>query len=314
MDYRGCFARGHLRAVAFVCCAGALTVLAGPVIAYERDLPELSDEVFVVSASNEAGQGGFVITIDEGNWDPNAGIFDWTLPKQVDIYGAKRELIASILNAHLHIDFGDEFNIEMSVGVFSGTTTTDFDIASAFVTFDHIPAEFAMGRGVATFTVTDLGVDGVCMVGEGGAGLGAARCYYNGYLEEGSLFAHLVSVVCASGGSTADATQSDPDFGYMPFGEDVYDISTRFAFTMTANDLAFALADLGGPVPPPCVGDVNGDWEVGLEDLGQLLAAFGTVVGDPDYDPDADLNDDGVVDSADLGELLSAYEEGCFGE
>ncbi len=54
-------------------------------------------------------------------------------------------------------------------------------------------------------------------------------------------------------------------------------------------------------------GDVNGDGSVGQEDLGVLLAAYGTTAGDPAYVAAADVNGDGSVSQPDLGILLSHY-------
>lgn len=58
----------------------------------------------------------------------------------------------------------------------------------------------------------------------------------------------------------------------------------------------------------PVPGDVNGDGVVDLSDLAQLLAAFGTCTGHPDYDPDADLNEDGCVELGDLATVLANFE------
>jgi hypothetical protein len=56
-----------------------------------------------------------------------------------------------------------------------------------------------------------------------------------------------------------------------------------------------------GHLIPPCPGDVDGDRDVDLSDLGALLASFGLEPGDPWYDPRADVDGDGDVDLSDLG-------------
>ncbi len=58
-----------------------------------------------------------------------------------------------------------------------------------------------------------------------------------------------------------------------------------------------------------CSGDIDGDGDTDLSDLAELLAAYGTSVGDPNYNPDADFDSDGTVDLADLAVLLADY--GC---
>ncbi len=60
----------------------------------------------------------------------------------------------------------------------------------------------------------------------------------------------------------------------------------------------------------PVPGDVDGDGDVDQADLGALLGAYGSSVGDPDYDRAADIDDDGDVDQADLGALLGNYGSG----
>jgi 6-phosphogluconolactonase (cycloisomerase 2 family) len=60
---------------------------------------------------------------------------------------------------------------------------------------------------------------------------------------------------------------------------------------------------------PPCAGDLDGDGDTDLSDLATLLAAYGTSVGDPDYNPGADFDGSGTVDLSDLAFLLADY--GC---
>lgn len=52
-------------------------------------------------------------------------------------------------------------------------------------------------------------------------------------------------------------------------------------------------------------GDVDGDNEVAIGDYAQLSSAFGSVPGDPHWNPEADLNGDGEVDIGDYA-ILSA--------
>jgi hypothetical protein len=60
---------------------------------------------------------------------------------------------------------------------------------------------------------------------------------------------------------------------------------------------------------PDCPGDLDGDGEVGLSDLGQLLANYGTPSG-VTYEM-GDLDGDGDVDLSDLAALLSVYGTDC---
>ncbi|MFQ5805465.1 MAG: agmatine deiminase family protein [Phycisphaerae bacterium] len=60
---------------------------------------------------------------------------------------------------------------------------------------------------------------------------------------------------------------------------------------------------------PPCFGDLDGDDDVDLSDLSQLLAHYGMTSG-AQYE-DGDLDADGDVDLADLAELLAVYGATC---
>lgn len=60
-----------------------------------------------------------------------------------------------------------------------------------------------------------------------------------------------------------------------------------------------------------CAGDINGDGEVGLDDLAILLASYGHCAGDPEYYPGADLTGDDCVRLADLATLLAVYGTSC---
>ena len=59
----------------------------------------------------------------------------------------------------------------------------------------------------------------------------------------------------------------------------------------------------------PCPGDLDGDNDVDLSDLAQLLANYG-VTGGATYE-DGDLDGDGGVDLSDLATLLSVYGTMC---
>jgi hypothetical protein len=56
------------------------------------------------------------------------------------------------------------------------------------------------------------------------------------------------------------------------------------------------------------VTDIDGDGHCDVADLLILVDAFGTLLGDPAYDPDADFNSDGAVDVVDL--LTLVYDFG----
>ncbi len=74
----------------------------------------------------------------------------------------------------------------------------------------------------------------------------------------------------------------------------------------------FEESDLSDAAPcggPDCPGDLDGDQDVDLTDLSQLLANYGTS-GGANYE-DGDLDGDGDVDLTDLSALLSVYGTTC---
>ena len=62
---------------------------------------------------------------------------------------------------------------------------------------------------------------------------------------------------------------------------------------------------------PSCVGDLNNDGVVALDDLARLLASYGGMSSGPSFDDEADLNNDGAVDLGDLAALLAVYGQEC---
>jgi hypothetical protein len=63
------------------------------------------------------------------------------------------------------------------------------------------------------------------------------------------------------------------------------------------------------PGEPDCQGDVDEDGDTDLADLAALLAAYGSFVGNPNYNVNADFDGDDDVDLTDLAFLLAYY--GC---
>ncbi|HUU84972.1 MAG TPA: hypothetical protein VM243_15840 [Phycisphaerae bacterium] len=68
-------------------------------------------------------------------------------------------------------------------------------------------------------------------------------------------------------------------------------------------------AYIGGECGEGCVGDIDGDGDTDHSDLGELLSAWGSRPGDPNWNPNADLDGNGEVGHSDLGIVLSDW--GC---
>jgi hypothetical protein len=77
---------------------------------------------------------------------------------------------------------------------------------------------------------------------------------------------------------------------------------------MTGGDFELAGGFWPG-VEPFCFADLDGDGQVGLSDLAQLLSNYGMTSG-MTYD-DGDLDGDGDVDLSDLAAMLAAYGTPC---
>ena len=58
-------------------------------------------------------------------------------------------------------------------------------------------------------------------------------------------------------------------------------------------------------------GDLNKDCVVDNTDVAIIEAAFGAKVGDPKFDPRADVNGDGAVDVIDYGYVVGDYGTRC---
>lgn len=60
-----------------------------------------------------------------------------------------------------------------------------------------------------------------------------------------------------------------------------------------------------------CLADLDGNGQVGVADLSQLLEVYGSDEGDAAYDAESDLDLDGTIGIADLSLVLSVYGAAC---
>lgn len=61
----------------------------------------------------------------------------------------------------------------------------------------------------------------------------------------------------------------------------------------------------------PCPGDLDLNRTIDLADLAGLLAAFGSMTGDANFNPNADLDNSGAIDLADLSGILGLFGTIC---
>jgi hypothetical protein len=116
-----------------------------------------------------------------------------------------------------------------------------------------------------------------------------------------------------------------PDSGYQDLAFDSNDVLYGVHFfdngtlwtidTVNATETFVAATSYRGITfvveEPECPGDVDGDGDTDLSDLATLLSAYGSVPGDPNWNPACDFDADSDVDLTDLAFLLSDY--GCGG-
>jgi hypothetical protein len=104
------------------------------------------------------------------------------------------------------------------------------------------------------------------------------------------------------------------NFGWLVHGEESLASSAKRFDTRENPVVAFRPA-LKITFTAACEADITGDGKVCQDDLGVLLAAFGSCLGQTNYNPKANLATGGssatCIDQSDLGVLLSEY--GCGG-
>jgi hypothetical protein len=64
-------------------------------------------------------------------------------------------------------------------------------------------------------------------------------------------------------------------------------------------------------LPEPCPGDLDADGVRDLTDFTLFANAYGSVMGDANYNPDADMDGDGVIDLTDFTQFAAVYGVPC---
>ena len=66
-----------------------------------------------------------------------------------------------------------------------------------------------------------------------------------------------------------------------------------------------------GQVKVKLLGDVDGDGQVDMADIGFVTRGFGSYPGHPRWNPDADMNQSGFIDMKDIGLAITNYGKTC---
>jgi hypothetical protein len=105
--------------------------------------------------------------------------------------------------------------------------------------------------------------------------------------------------VVLSGGATADASFTAPTVTTIA--------QAAMTFTATVSDGKAGPVSDSVNVRVYMMGDTNQDDSVDVVDLLTFVAAFGSVNGDPNYDPTCDFNSDNIVDVVDLLDFVDNF-------
>ncbi len=222
----------------------ALSVmLVAPVLVATADV---SDIIFRVTATNDAGSGSFEATFDQMVYYPTQQVWVWStgaVPIMDDDFGTTQ--IAVLQNANVLLQADPK--IAMGFSVQSGASLTTFTIESAVLSFPTIPDVASEGMASVALNVSDAWAgDGVTMAELGAAGSGVYQTYYN----TDQLFVNLLSQVSAGPGGSGSVFQNYPPIGYADVAGDVSSMHSWFGFTLTPGDIGGATS-LYEIVPEP---------------------------------------------------------------
>ncbi len=207
-------------------------------------LADVSDIIFRVTATNEAGTGSFEATFDQMIYYPVQQAWVWgtgAVPIE-DEFGTP---IALLQNANVLLQADPKIAVGFSVQ--SGASLTTFTIESAVLSFPTISDAVSEGMASVSMNVSDAwGGDGVTLAELGAPGSGIYQTFYN----TDQLFVNLISMVSAGPGGSGNMFQNYPPVGYTDVAGDVSSMHSWFGFTLTPGDIGGATS-LYEIVPEP---------------------------------------------------------------
>ncbi len=126
------------------------------------------------------------------------------------------------------------------------------------------------------------------------------QVFRNGSVISLNLYCNYPGQGCAEVITDWSTTQV---LGYLPVGTYDVNVTAYGEFPWPDQGPAHLLTFTVKPNPA----DINGDGSVDVVDLLYFVDAFGSVTGDPNYDPACDLSSDGSVDVVDLLILIGYW-------
>lgn len=229
-----------------VCAVAALALSAGTVAR-----ADVSQHVFMIQAEDAFGRTAeYTAMLPAGHY----GDYEWNLPSALPLMSADGTTIATLNMANVIVH--EDPQVTVNFNVFSGALNTTFTVTSATVSFAGISN--AQGRASAAFSATDLDDDGVTLSGLINDGMGNFSAYnsrFNGAYPLGTTFKNLLTGAFTNPtpGITITSSEDYPGVGtYVPIAGTLTDISARFKFTLSANDIASGTSVFEViPVPAP---------------------------------------------------------------
>lgn len=205
--------------------------LAGVALTASADI---SEQIFVIQATNRVGTATHIVHAADGEWI-NPTDFQWTLPGEADMRDADGNTVATLREGSLLLREDPEVTLNFSVS--AGSLDTVFTITSAMVSFAAMGS--AAGQVSAGITATDLEGDGVYLAPGNQDGMYVSN--YNGFVPGGTIFQSLFSSPISQP-TPFDSISISSDFpgggAFVPIPGTVSNISARFSFSLSPNDIA----------------------------------------------------------------------------
>jgi hypothetical protein len=215
---------GRIIGAAFLTMAG-LTPLAEAGI---------SDVILEIRADSGSLSGGYGVSLDMGSYDAEAGRFLWHGTNIELTSAVDSQTVATLLEMEVFID--EDPQVNLSFAVQAGAQDTQFTITSGLVSFPAIDSAEAVAS--AGLSLTDANGDGALLTGMGAAG-GAYTAQYNGLVPSGTTFLEAMDELVADAGrSASDSVVAPGAGGFATLAGPVSDISSSFAFSLSAFDMA----------------------------------------------------------------------------
>lgn len=190
---------------------------------------DIGDPVVVFEASSDLGSGSYTVNLDDGNWMGDS--WHWSSNDPIQILSDGGEVILTLDMGTLFIH--QDPLVGLGFAVTAGASDTSLTITSSTVSFPTIFG--AEGRASAGITLTESDGNTATLTGnEPGGTLFTAQ--YNGF----NVFDHLLVGPFNENDAwgTTSATDESPNGGGFSAIGDVSDISSRWSFTLSANDQA----------------------------------------------------------------------------